>query len=215
MHISNLRSSISMAIIDEMRVTATAAAELLCRRLEPGEAGLYRTLRLDGLKRCPDPFGSTYEEESQSPRLAFESAIEARAVDRFVVGAFLARRLVGLAGFTRGDRRKTSHRGAVSQVYVDPDLQGRAFGRALMHSTIESAFALPQIEQIELGVVSTNSAALRLYQVLGFERFGWCEDALRVGEMRWAMCHMRLTRARFVARVHGQQTRRFDQHALR
>ncbi len=189
------------AAASRSRTEPAVDAGLVCRRLRPGEAAVYRALRLDSLKRHPSSFSDTFDEEACKPRLAFEAAIEEGLPDRFVVGAFMGRRAVGIAGFARLERSKTGHRGAISHVYVDANLHGRAVGRALMQATLAQAFAARDVEQIELGVVSNNVAALRLYETLGFRRFGQLANALQVDDARWATCQMVLTREDFEART--------------
>ncbi len=179
---------------------AERAPQLDCRKLRPGESGLYRALRLESLQRFSNCFGVTFEEEARLTTLAFEAAIEARAADRFVVGAFCGERLIGLAAFTRRERRKTMHRGDISQVYVDPVQRGRSIGQRLMLATLASAFELSGLEQVELSVVSTNTAALRLYATLGFETYGVQQNYFKVGANCWDMCLMQLTRERHFAR---------------
>lgn len=187
---------------------STGMTELVCRRLAPGESALYRALRLDSLRRDPDCFGVTYDEEAQVPTLAFEQAIEAGAREQFVVGASSGARLVGIAAFARRGRRKTMHRGDISQVYVDPDRRGNAAGSRLLRETLQLAFDLPGLEQVELSVVSTNAAALRLYENLSFRRYGLQENYFKVGARRWHMILMQLTRDHHVARDRPRPTPR-------
>lgn len=191
----------ALAATSRSRAEPAVGAGLVCRMLRPGEAAVYRALRLDSLKRHPASFSDTFDEEACKPRLAFEAAIEEGLADRFVVGAFMGRRAVGIAGFARLERSKTGHRGAISHVYVDAHLRGRAVGRALMQATLAQAFAERDVEQVELGVVSDNVAALRLYETLGFRRFGQLANALQSDDARWTACQMVLTREDFVVRA--------------
>jgi len=179
--------------------TAPRPSDLVCRKLRPGESGVYRALRLESLKRYPDSFGSTYAEEAQVSRLAFENAIDEGTSDRFVVAAFLRKQLVGIAGFARRERHKTRHRSEITQVYVDPDARGRSIGETLMRATLEMGFAQRGIEQVELSLVSTNHAARRLYERLGFEAFGLQANYFKTGDLSWHQLHMQVTQERFLA----------------
>ena len=49
--------------------------ELTIRRMQPGEEGLYRAMRLEALQRNPRVFGSTYAETRATPVLPFERFI--------------------------------------------------------------------------------------------------------------------------------------------
>jgi RimJ/RimL family protein N-acetyltransferase len=173
-------------------------AKLACRKLGPGESGAYRALRLESLRRFPDSFGATYEEEASQARLPFEVAIEERSAEKFVVGTFAGDRLVAIAAFARVQGRKRRHRGDISGVFVDPTHRGRSVGEALMRKLLQLAFALDGVDQVELRVVSTNAAGLRLYAKLGFEQFGLQKDFFKDAGLRWDQCFMALTRERYV-----------------
>jgi len=145
---------------------------LVFRKLEPGDSAAYRELRLECLRAHPLTFGSLPEEEGAMATLPFEAAIERASVDASIVGAFEGDRLVGIVGMDRDPRRKTRHRGHIRQVYVKAECRGRKIGESLMRLAIETAFAIDGIEQLELGVVTENSAAISLYSSLGFEPCG-------------------------------------------
>ena len=55
-------------------------------------------------------------------------------------------------------------------MYVRPAASGVGIGRQLAESVIEHARR--HVELLQLQVVSTNKAALRLYAGLGFSRYG-------------------------------------------
>jgi ribosomal protein S18 acetylase RimI-like enzyme len=120
----------------------------------------------------PEYFGSTYEEEVLNPKLKFETYIEQDLPGHFMLGAFEDNELIGLAGFDRAHRKKTLHRGALVQVYVDVKYRGQKIGERLIRKVLEDAFALDGIEQIELSAVANNQGAIRLYEKLGFKTYG-------------------------------------------
>jgi RimJ/RimL family protein N-acetyltransferase len=153
---------------------------LTIRKLLPADSPAYRRVRLACLARHPTSFSSSFEEESPKDRLPFEQKIEEEAVGAFIMGALDGAELVGICGFVQANRRKVRHHGDIRQVYVAPAYAGRGVGRALMVQTIRAAFALPEVEQIFLGVVAGNAAANKLYESLGFKECGLQRKYLKV-----------------------------------
>ena len=75
---------------------------------------------------------------------------------------------------------KTRHKANIYSVYVAPEAQGRGIARALLEQALAEARKQRGLEQIMLAVVTTNATAMRLYQSLGFERYGVEPRALKV-----------------------------------
>lgn len=75
---------------------------------------------------------------------------------------------------------KSRHKGRVWGVYVTEACRGQGMGRALMGSLIDRARACPGMEQVILTVATEQTAALRLYESLGFQKFGREPRALYV-----------------------------------
>ena len=155
---------------------------IVFRKLGAGDAPRYRAARLDCLRKHPENFGTTSEDEAAKPRLQFEDWIEEGSPEAFMIGAFDGERLVGIVGFMREERRKTRHRGKIVQMYVDPGYRGRDVGEGLLRLAIETAFRMDGIEQAELGVVTENAAAIRLYERLGFRRAGVVPRYFKLGD---------------------------------
>lgn len=142
------------------------------RILQPADAPAYRQLRLEALKLHPANFGSTYEDESNKPRLAFETYIQQQVPGKFIAGAFDDDTLIGICGFVREDAKKTHHRGSIIQMYVRQQYSGRGCGLALLQATVQHAFILPGVEQLVLGVVTANISAVKTYEKAGFKTIG-------------------------------------------
>jgi ribosomal protein S18 acetylase RimI-like enzyme len=151
-------------------------SSLAIRRLPPSDVGAYRTLRLSALAESPEAFGSDVAAESAAPVETFANTLRTS----YVAGAFAAERLVGIAGFRRLDREKTRHRGDIWGVYVAPEARGAGVGRQLLEHVLDHART--QVQQVHLAVTATNPAALRLYESLGFVRYGTEPRALRIGD---------------------------------
>ena len=101
--------------------------------------------------------------------------------DTFVLGAFTPA-LSGVVGFFRRQGLKSRHKGMVWGMYVAPEARGQGLARGLMQALISRAAGLPDLEQLVIGVVTTNQAARRLYASLGFISYGLESEALKIGD---------------------------------
>jgi ribosomal protein S18 acetylase RimI-like enzyme len=152
---------------------------VLVRRLTAEDAAAYRTIRLEGLLNAPESFGSSYEEEVDSP--LSRTADYLGGSSNFCFGAFDDDgRIRGTANFYVGGALKTRHRGHVVAVYVDPKARGTGVGKALFETLI--AAARHEVKQLHLVVTQENEAALRLYQRMGFVIYGEDPRGIKVGD---------------------------------
>jgi len=149
--------------------------------LIPADAAAYRTLRLEALRLFADNFGS-YAEEKAKPKLAFEGFIEQQTPGRFIAGAFDNGKLIGICGFARDETYKSNHKGLIIQMYVRQRYSSKGVGRQLLQTVAQKAFALPGIEQLILGVVTTNTSAVKLYEKVGFTTFGTHHNYFKDGD---------------------------------
>lgn len=150
------------------------------RKLKPSESNLYRELRLECLKLYPENFGSNYQDETKKEKLFFQPMIENQDPNTFVIGGFHNRKLIAICGFQRYDAEKTKHRARIIQLYVTPEYQKKHIASDILKSTIKEAIKIQGIEQIELGVITTNSNAEKIYQKLGFKEYGIQKDYLKI-----------------------------------
>lgn len=102
----------------------------------------------------------------------------------FSLGAF-DDTLIGTARFHREEGIKERHRGFVYGVFVVPEERGKGAGKALMQELIAMAMHQEELEQLNLAVVTTNQAAIRLYLSLGFEIYGTVPRALKQDGRYW------------------------------
>ena len=150
------------------------------RFLTAEDASEWSRLRLESLERDPAAFSSSVEEHQALPVEEVKKRLSANP-NSFVVGAFEAECLSGMAGFHRETGPKTRHKGRVWGVYVTASKRGQGLARNLMAALLERAAAIPGLEQVLLSVTNTQSAALALYHSLGFEPFGTEPRALNIG----------------------------------
>jgi RimJ/RimL family protein N-acetyltransferase len=160
------------------------------RALLPEDAAKYRQLRLESLRQHPDKFGSSYLEESQLDKLMFERAIEERAGDRVMMGAWQGKSLIGLCGFLAHNFYEVPRHGVIIQTYVREAYRGKGIALALVRATLEAAFDAFDIDGAVLEVAAHNKRAIRVYQRAGFEFFAVGEAKAEPGavymRLRWA-----------------------------
>ncbi len=152
------------------------------------EAGAeaYYPVRLRALRDEPDAFGTSYEEALAHPLSDTVERFRSQAAnaDNFTLGAFDGdgRQLLGMVSFWRDTGSKFRHRGAITAMYVVPEVRGQGLGRALLVEALARARAIPGIEQVHRIVVSRNASARALYASLGFKRCGAMPRSLKLGD---------------------------------
>lgn len=150
----------------------------LIRPLTAADAADYRPLRLQALRDHPEAFGASYEDEVARSLEMTARRLDGGPLNR-VFGTFAGDDLLGTAGFIVPDRSaKSRHKGLLVGVHVAPAHRGRALGRSLVAAVI--AHARTHVVLLQAGVGVDNTPALRLYESLGFRRYGLEEKALRV-----------------------------------
>jgi len=149
------------------------AGDIQIRQLMPGDAALYREIRLAALRCDPAAFGSTFETENAQPLASFAARLGSSAV----FGAFEGGELLGTAGFVVREGAKESHKGLLWGMYVRPDARKAGVGRRLVEAVID--FAHRRVELLQLSVVSNNHKARRLYAGLGFVAYGIERNSLK------------------------------------
>ncbi len=143
---------------------------MIIRRLGPADAAAFRRIRLDALRDTPDAYGSIYDDWADAPETTFAD----RTRSGFVAGAFEGEALVGLSVMDREKGGNTRHRALVTAVYVRPNARGQGIAAAMLAANA----AAEGIVQLELHVLVTNEAAIRVYEAAGYERAGLCPRAI-------------------------------------
>jgi RimJ/RimL family protein N-acetyltransferase len=170
---------------------------VMIRKLQSHESAVYREVRLACLKKVPQYFGSTYDEEVLNPKFMFETFIETDSPDHVMFGGFDLERLIGITGFNRMARQRAMHRGEIVQVYVDSNYRGQNIGEKLIRQALDYAFHLEGIEQVQLSVIAGNQTAIRLYEKLGFKTFGVQPRYFKVGDTYMDQQFMQLFKNNF------------------
>ena len=94
--------------------------------------------------------------------------------DSFTLGAYSDNVLAGVVSFARDgeDREKLRHKGIISTMYVTKEFRSYGIAKRLLEELIKRVKAIPDIEQINLIVISDNSRAKQLYEKFGFQKYG-------------------------------------------
>jgi len=159
------------------------------RQLTKADAIAFRRVRILGLQESPTAFSANYVQEEEMPGEEWENRLEG-SEDRWVIGAFDKADLVGVLGFLRDSGEKSKHKGFIWGMYVVPSFRRKRIGRALVVEALSRIEVLPGLRRVRLSVVASNQGALRLYESLGFVRYGEEEEALCVDGVFHAEFHM-------------------------
>ena len=123
--------------------------------------------------RLPEEVTMTVEAEEKYLKSALEDPLS------LMINAVVDGKLAGNVGLSPiAPRQKTRHRVSVG-IAVRKEYWGMGLGRLLMQEAIGSAPAMGYT-QMELGVYSDIERAVRLYETLGFERWGVLRCAFRL-----------------------------------
>jgi ribosomal protein S18 acetylase RimI-like enzyme len=179
---SNLPSRSEIA--SRFALAMTSPTTMHIRQLTEADAEIFRALRLHGLRESPRAFTNSYEEYVQQPldRTAqrFRDQVNSRV--NFTLGAFVDQQLIGCVAFFRETALKTQHKGSIVSLYVRPEYRSQGIARALLTEAIDRARRLPDLEQLLLGVMETQTTAKHLYESLGFVVYGREPRAVKIGD---------------------------------
>lgn len=152
------------------------------RKLSSEDAETYWDLRLEALQQNPEAFATTYEDALSRVNPLKRVASNLSAEDSATLGAFIDNVLVGVMTIAEEGATKLRHRANLLAVYVTPRVRGKRVGTALLEEVIEYSKQLSHVEKINLTVVSTNEAAIKLYETVGFVSFGHEYRAMKMND---------------------------------
>ena len=145
------------------------------RRLSADDLPEYSALLRQGLVQHPECFRIAPSDLEDAPAIMASE-------DSFTLGAFSeAGALVGIVSFARERRQKMHHKGLLFRMLVAKEAAGQGVGRSLVRECVAQARHLPGLEAVVLTVVSSNTAARRLYASEGFVSFALEPQALKHG----------------------------------
>lgn len=105
--------------------------------------------------------------------------------NKVMIVAFTDGVLAGTAGIQAvGERAKICHRCSMG-IALKQAYWGKGLGTALIEALLDTARSM-EYEQIELGVYRENARAIRLYERMGFQRWGITPRAFKLRGGRYA-----------------------------
>ena len=152
------------------------------RPLTLQDADTWWHLRLVALKDEPHSFAESAEEHEARSQEDIQKFFRALNSEDFIIGAFEDSELAGMAGFYREKHTKFRHKGTIWGVYVRRESRGKGIAKAILSEVIHRARMIDGLEQILLVVAATQEKPRRLYESLGFRKYGVEPRSLRVGD---------------------------------
>ena len=162
------------------------------RQLTPNDLDAYRRVRLSALEHEPTAFGASHETEAGARGITIPRTPFPVAPTTSCTAPGRESTLLGMAGFVRETGPKRRHIGNIWGVYVEPSARGTGIGRELLSAVVQRTRRLVDLRHVRLGVTADNTAAIALYESLGFVAWGREPAALRVDDVDYDEVHMTL-----------------------
>jgi ribosomal protein S18 acetylase RimI-like enzyme len=129
-----------------------------------------REIRLEGLLRDPQAFGSTYAEAIDRTEAGWRAWVSRPGVTMLI--ARTSQSPVGIVGGLRGVDADDGSVAMIVSMYVTASYRQRGVGRRLLQAILADLEGDPALSRAILHVTSSQIAARRLYDSLGFEPVG-------------------------------------------
>ncbi|HTO30286.1 MAG TPA: GNAT family N-acetyltransferase [Pararhizobium sp.] len=146
----------------------------MIRHLGPQDVSIFRTIRMEALRREPAAFASSAADWELLPHDEWMR----RLITNYVFVSFEADEPVAIMGMMRQGASKMAHRATLIMVYVRRDQRGRGHAKALLDALVGHARE-SGIAQLELALSAENPAAFRFYQREGFTEVGRIPAGMR------------------------------------
>ncbi|MBZ5530651.1 MAG: GNAT family N-acetyltransferase [Acidobacteriia bacterium] len=150
------------------------------RILTEHDAEAWWHLRRLALETDPRSFVESVADHERNSIEQTRERVRRGGAENFIVGMFEDGRLAGMAGFYRDQHAHLRHKGHIWGVYVRQESRGKGAAKKMIEEIIRRARQIPGVEQILLVVSATQAAARRVYESLGFRRYGTEPKSLKV-----------------------------------
>ncbi|MEO1129827.1 MAG: GNAT family protein [Planctomycetota bacterium] len=150
------------------------------RALTPQDAEAYCALRREMLLDTPHAFLGAPGDDRPSDVAFVRDQLTQAEMATFAIDDPEGDGLLSVATIMRMGRTKQRHRAMIVAVYTTPRGRGRGLGRAVVQACIDHARMWSGVEIVMLSASADAEGAVRLYERMGFERWGVEPDAIRV-----------------------------------
>lgn len=141
----------------------------------------YKEVRLACMKLFPQAYSSSYEENLLYTEEDWRKYLERAANgETILLFAEVDGKIVGSAGAFFYKAAKEKHKATIFGVGVLPEYHGQGIGRQLVEAVMVRLQAMPHIKKMDLAVTTSQQAAVKLYEKLGFVRVGEMKKELFV-----------------------------------
>jgi ribosomal protein S18 acetylase RimI-like enzyme len=152
----------------------------MIRGLEPADLPDYKALRDHMLAAHPESFTSDAAPERAPESYQSRLGLQRAEGGEFTLGSWRGGHLVGAISCERDARAKVRHVGHVIGMMVRTEAQRAGIGRLLLDACIARARAADGVVMLTLSVTAGNAPAVRLYERVGFVRYGTLPRAILV-----------------------------------
>ncbi len=162
----------------------TSKGTITIRVAAADDAAQLRGLRLEALASHPQAFAADHASTAAESVEVWAEHIarEASESKGVILVASAEGQLIGMTGLARGHWPKTQRGGTIWGVYVKADWRGLRVAEALLEACIAWA-QTHGLVVVKLGVVTSNTSAIRCYARCGFAVYGIDPQAIYYDEV--------------------------------
>ncbi|MEP7166498.1 MAG: N-acetyltransferase [Candidatus Woesebacteria bacterium] len=154
----------------------------MIRKLTKADVRKYKQLRLLALTTDPDAYFATYAEEERRDEWSIATEIAAHAFPFGYFGWFdTDQHLRAYIQIAPAYFAKTNHTADVYNLYVHPEFRRQGIAKELLLQVLSHLRERKSVEILYLSVMQSNSAALHMYERLGFTTVGIKKAAVKLG----------------------------------
>jgi ribosomal protein S18 acetylase RimI-like enzyme len=168
---------------------------VVIRNLTPNDLEEFCRVRLNALQQYPVAY-------SMMPELFKEAPIEAKLsqlrdsesdTSNFIKGYFDNGKLIGIIGFLVSTRASVAHKGTMWGFYVDPEYQSKGIGRRLLCAYLDEVNKDQSIVVHRLMTPVNGENAIKLFESVGYIKYGQEPDGISDGEKLYDQCYYYLS----------------------
>lgn len=160
----------------------------IIRRILTKDAQQYKNLRERALETDPEAFLLTPVEEEKLNIADIAYMLE----KDYILGIFEEDKLIGAIRLIEQEPIKFKHIGIVGGLYVVPSHRKQGYGYKILEKLLTYARSTGKFYALQLKVVTTNFAAIKLYESFDFKCWATEKNALKVDKKHTDQYHYQL-----------------------